>query len=73
MGGGDVGRQDTLTVEVESFSYLQGVPSTASLVFDVRFLPNPYFRQELRQLAGDEIRGFIGELELVCDLAGEIE
>ena len=27
----------------------------------------------LRQLAGDEIRGFIGELELVCDLAGEIE
>jgi len=54
MGGGEVGRQDTLTVEVESFSYLQGVPSTASLVFDVRFLPNPYFRQELRQLAGDD-------------------
>jgi UPF0042 nucleotide-binding protein len=43
-----------LTVEVQSFSYLQGVPSTASLVFDVRFLPNPFFEQTLRTLAGDD-------------------
>ena len=42
------------TVEVQSFSYLQGVPPTASLVFDVRFLPNPYFEDELRDLAGDD-------------------
>jgi UPF0042 nucleotide-binding protein len=43
-----------MMIEVESFSYLQGVPPTASLVFDVRFLPNPYFEPELRSLAGDE-------------------
>jgi UPF0042 nucleotide-binding protein len=42
------------TVEVQSFSYLQGVPPTASLVFDVRFLPNPYFENELRDFAGDD-------------------
>jgi UPF0042 nucleotide-binding protein len=42
------------TVEVQSFSYLQGVPPTASLVFDVRFLPNPYFENDLRDLAGDD-------------------
>jgi UPF0042 nucleotide-binding protein len=45
-----------LAVEVQSFSYLQGVPPTASLVFDVRFLPNPYFEDELRALAGDDRR-----------------
>lgn len=54
LGSGDSEPPETLTVEVESFSYLQGVPSTASLVFDVRFLPNPYFEQELRSLAGDD-------------------
>jgi UPF0042 nucleotide-binding protein len=54
LGSGDSEPPETLTVEVESFSYLQGVPSTASLVFDVRFLPNPYFESELRALAGDD-------------------
>jgi UPF0042 nucleotide-binding protein len=54
LGSGDSEPPEVLTVEVESFSYLQGVPSTASLVFDVRFLPNPYFENELRPLAGDD-------------------
>jgi UPF0042 nucleotide-binding protein len=54
LGSGDSEPPETLTVEVESFSYLQGVPSTASLVVDVRFLPNPYFEGELRGLAGDD-------------------
>jgi UPF0042 nucleotide-binding protein len=43
-----------MSVAVQSFSYLQGVPVTASVVFDVRFLPNPYFQDELRSLAGDD-------------------
>jgi UPF0042 nucleotide-binding protein len=42
------------TIEIQSFSYLQGVPPTASLVFDVRFLPNPFFEDSLRALAGDD-------------------
>lgn len=54
LGAGDAEAPEILSVEVESFSYLQGVPSTASLVFDVRFLPNPYFVQELRGLSGDD-------------------
>ena len=54
LGSGDSEPPDVLSVEVESFSYLQGVPATASLVFDVRFLPNPYFVQELRGLSGDD-------------------
>jgi len=46
--------QKLMSVEVQSFAYLQGVPPTASLVFDVRFLPNPYFEEKLRALPGDE-------------------
>ena len=52
--GGDDDRRSRLTIEVQSFSYMQGVPATASLVFDVRFLPNPFFVQELRALSGDD-------------------
>jgi UPF0042 nucleotide-binding protein len=43
-----------LVVAVQSFSYLQGVPVTASVVLDVRFLPNPYFQDELRALSGND-------------------
>ena len=50
-GGGD---GPTMTLEVQSFSYQQGVPATASLVFDVRFLPNPFFEEELRAFSGDD-------------------
>jgi UPF0042 nucleotide-binding protein len=53
LAGGSQERQP-LTVEVQSFSYLQGVPATASLVFDVRFLPNPFFEEALRSLAGND-------------------
>jgi len=43
-----------MSVEFQSFSYLQGVPETASLVLDVRFLPNPFFVTELRELSGSD-------------------
>jgi UPF0042 nucleotide-binding protein len=52
--GGEDQRQSRLMIEVQSFSYMQGVPATASLVFDVRFLPNPFFERELRALSGDD-------------------
>jgi len=53
FAGGDSGGP-TMTLEVQSFSYQQGVPATASLVFDVRFLPNPFFEEELRAFSGDD-------------------
>jgi UPF0042 nucleotide-binding protein len=43
-----------MMVAVQSFSYLQGAPVTASVVLDVRFLPNPYFQDDLRAMSGDE-------------------
>jgi UPF0042 nucleotide-binding protein len=53
LAGGN-GDGPTMTLEVQSFSYQQGVPATASLVFDVRFLPNPFFEEELRTFSGDD-------------------
>jgi UPF0042 nucleotide-binding protein len=41
-----------LTVLVTSFSYRFGLPREADLVFDVRFLSNPYYEPELRDLTG---------------------
>ncbi|PLX90407.1 MAG: RNase adapter RapZ [Desulfuromonas sp.] len=43
-----------LIVQLESFGYRYGVPSDADLVFDVRFLPNPHYIEELRPLTGQD-------------------
>lgn len=43
-----------LLIRCESFGFKFGLPPDATLVFDVRFLPNPYFVPELRPLPGDD-------------------
>lgn len=42
----------SLIVNLESFGYRYGLPPAADLVFDVRFLPNPHYIDELRPLTG---------------------
>ncbi len=42
------------SLSVMSFGYRHGVPPQADLVFDVRFLPNPYFVPEMKGLTGKE-------------------
>lgn len=41
-----------MRVHVVTFGFKYGVPTEADLVFDLRFLPNPYFDKELRPLSG---------------------
>ncbi len=50
-----------LLVSVLSFGFRFGVPSDADLVFDVRFLPNPHWVDELRPLTGldDAVRDHV--------------
>ncbi len=45
-----------LFVTVMSFGFKNGIPVDADLVFDVRFLPNPYYDVELRELTGEDAR-----------------
>ena len=46
------GSRRELDVTVESFGFKHGMPLDADLVFDVRFLPNPFYLEELRPMSG---------------------
>ncbi len=50
-----------LTISVISFGFKHGIPIDADLVFDVRFLPNPYYVENLRLKTGDdqEVRDYV--------------
>lgn len=50
-----------LDISVISFGYKFGIPLDADLVFDVRFLPNPYYEEELKPHDGraGEVRDFV--------------
>ena len=41
-------------IVVYSFGFKHGVPVDANMVWDVRFLPNPYWQEELRSMSGCE-------------------
>lgn len=47
-------KYSNIIVTVESFGYKNGIPKDADLVFDVRFLPNPYYDSNLKPLTGDD-------------------
>lgn len=44
----------SLMITVLSFGFKYGIPVDSDLVFDVRFLPNPYYLEELRPLSGND-------------------
>jgi RNase adapter protein RapZ len=52
----EVEPKQRMLLHLISFSYKNGLPPEADLVMDVRFLPNPYFVDELRPLTGNEPR-----------------
>ena len=45
---------ENFIVTVESFGFKYGIPTDADLVFDVRFLPNPFYIEELKKLTGND-------------------
>ena len=56
-----------MMISVLSFGFKYGIPADADLVFDVRFLPNPYYVDELRPLTGLDERVFNYVMD--CDTA----
>ena len=46
--------QRAMVVNVQSFGFKYGLPMDADLVFDVRFLPNPFYIEELKKLTGND-------------------
>lgn len=53
--------QPEFRIEVMSFGFKYGLPLDADLVFDVRFLPNPYYQPELRNQTGldDDVYNYV--------------
>jgi UPF0042 nucleotide-binding protein len=61
----DKSRAQNLLVNILSFGFKHGYPYDADMVFDVRFLQNPYFVEELKEMNGldDEIVRFVMDKE----------
>lgn len=71
--------QHMLRTEIMSFGYKRGIPRESDLVFDVRFLPNPFYIKEIRAYTGleapirdyvlgkDETRAFLSQLYQMVD------
>ena len=48
--------QKTFMINIRSFGYKRGTPVSANLVFDMRFIPNPYYVKSLRPLTGNNAK-----------------
>lgn len=75
---GEDGQRLALSVNVMSFGFKYGVPIESDLLFDVRFLPNPFYVSDLRQKTGldEPVREFVfrqsATKELMVHLSGLI-
>lgn len=58
-------KYNSLMVTVMSFGFKNGIPSDADLVFDVRFLPNPFYIDELKHKTGNdqEVQDYVMSFE----------
>jgi len=74
-GYGPQGPRDALTVSLMSFGFKHGAPYDADLVFDVRFLPNPHFVEDLKRLDGRDapVEEFVMSFEESRQLLAKIE
>ena len=64
-----------MTVNVTSFGFKYGLPLDADLVFDTRFLPNPYYIAELKRKTGldPDVRDFVFSYQQTQDYVQRIE
>lgn len=71
--GEETGRK--LVVSVMSFGYKYGIPIESDLVFDVRFLPNPYYVSELREMSGldEAVNAFVFRSEETKEFVRRLE
>ena len=72
---GGTAKDGAPSVNVESFGFKYGVPAQVDLLFDVRFLPNPYFVDALRHRDGrsEEVQAFLAQTELTSQFMERLE
>ena len=73
--GKGVSQGHSMDVRVVSFGFKYGLPLEADLVFDVRFLPNPYYIPELKHQTGldEPVRSFVFKYQQTLDFTAKVE
>ncbi|MDR1778156.1 MAG: RNase adapter RapZ [Clostridiales Family XIII bacterium] len=58
---GDGSSAETFKVIIQSFGYKYGMPDEADLIFDMRFIPNPFYVDSLKKLTGNskKVRDYV--------------
>lgn len=64
---------NTLNITVVAFGFKYGVPLDADIVYDVRFLPNPYYIEDLRHLTGNNapVKEYVLKFEETKEFLGK--
>ena len=64
-----------MQTSITSFGYKHGLPLDADMVVDCRFLPNPYWDENLRPRSGldTEVRTFVMRQEVTADFLGQLD
>ena len=67
--------EKTFVVNIMSFGYKKGVPLGADMIFDMRFIPNPYYVKSLKNLTGNnkKVRDFVMRQEVTGDFLARLE
>lgn len=71
----DEKKETTLSVNVLSFGFKYGIPKDADLVFDVRFLPNPYYIDDLKSKTGldKDVRDYVNSFPQTKEFAKKLD
>lgn len=66
---------NSLMITIISFGFKYGIPADADLVFDVRFLPNPFYLEELKSKTGndEEVREYVMGFQESNDFLDKLE
>lgn len=64
----------SFAINISSFGFKYGIPSEADVMFDVRFLPNPYYVPSLKKLSGNnqKVRNYIFRSELAGEFVRSV-
>lgn len=67
--------EKTFVVNIFSFGYKKGVPLSADMIFDMRFIPNPYYVKSLKPLTGNnkKVRDFVMRQDVTQEFLDKLE
>ncbi len=69
------GERDVMQLSIVSFGFKHGIPLDVDLVFDVRFLPNPHWQEQLRELSGldEAVKAFTVDQPLAQEFLSKVK